>query len=38
MVFGKKINISSASSIGLLGATTENENIKRRDSLASRNS
>jgi hypothetical protein len=36
MVFGKKINISSCSSIGVIG--TENDNFKRRDSLASRNS
>jgi len=36
MVFGKKINISSCSSIGGIGI--ENDNFKRRDSLASRNS
>ena len=34
MVFGKKINISSSSSIGMIGT----ENDWRRDSLASRNS
>ncbi len=36
MVFGKKINISSCSSIGGIGI--ENDNFERRDSLASRNS
>jgi hypothetical protein len=29
MVFGKKINISSSGSIGMLCAVAENDNIKR---------